>query len=412
MKNSFQFIQAFLEKKLEKKPSGWDLFSKEMVSTFLRAFDESSKVVWVSCYTFPMELLWAFDVIPFDFEIACNILPAAISGNGSSIMINAEKEGYSRDICSFYRLVLGAHFQGILPKGDLFLTSSNYCNGKSKTNEILASYQGKESILFDLPNEISSSSIKYVTSQLKEISSKLENLTGGKLDLDRLKEAIRWSNRARSSYQEVNQLMKTKPCPWDGYKACLLGISGCLFWGSPLREEINQMLLREMKERINSGKALPEDYRILWFPWVPVQQTNIFTTLRENKINVVMVEAARVYWSEIDENDPFEGLALKALQDPHLGKADKRVKAIVELAKEYDVDGVIHFSTPACRHENGSTRLVRDALRNEGIAFLNLDGDMTDERSYFPKQTMTELSTFLEILRRREGFNHPRGIDR
>jgi hypothetical protein len=41
MKNSFQNIQAFWEKKLEKRSSGWDMFSKEMVSTFLRAFDES-----------------------------------------------------------------------------------------------------------------------------------------------------------------------------------------------------------------------------------------------------------------------------------------------------------------------------------------------------------------------------------
>ncbi len=400
MKSSFQTMQAFLEMRLAQRSSGWDMFSKEMISTFLHAFDEGSKVVWVSCYTFPMELLWAFDVIPFDFEIACNLLPSAVGGNGSSIMVSAEKEGYSRDICSFYRLVLGAHLQGMLPKGDLFLTSSNYCNGKAKTNEILASFQGKESILFDVPNEISNSSIKYVTSQLKDIAARLESLTEKKLDLDRLRDAIRWSNRARSSYLEVNQLMKTKPCPWDGYKACLLGISGCLFWGSPVRDEVNQMLIREMKERIDSGKVFPENYRIFWFPWVPVQQTNIFTTLKKNKMNVVMVEAARVYWSEVDESNPFEGLALKALQDPYLGKVDKRVEAILELAKQYDVDGVIHFSTPACRHENGSTRLIRDALRDEGIAFLNLDGDMTDERNYFPEQTNAKLSSFLEVLRK------------
>ncbi len=403
MKNRFQNMQTFLEMRLEKRLSGWDMFSKEMISTFLHAFDEGSKVVWVSCYTFPMELLWAFDVIPFDFEIACNLLPEALGGNGSSIMVSAEKEGYSRDICSFYRLVLGAHLQGMLPKGDLFLTSSNYCNGKAKTNEVIASSQGKESILFDLPNEISDPSIRYVTSQLKKIATRLENLTGKKLDLDRLKEAIRWSNRARSSYLEVNRLMKAKPCPWDGYRACLLGISGCLFWGSPLRDEINRMLIREMKERITSGKVFPEDYRILWFPWVPVQQTNIFTTLKENKMNVVTVESVRVYWSEIDESDPFEGLALKALQDPYLGKADKRVQGIIELAKQYDVDGAIHFSTLACRHENGSTSLIRAALRNEGIPFLDLDGDMTDERNYFPEKTRAKLSCFLEVLGKQEG---------
>lgn len=402
MKTSFQNIKAFMESRLEKRPRGWDMFSKEMASTLLRAFEENSRVVWVSCYAFPMELLWAFDVVPFDFEVACNLLPAAVGGNGSSIMISAEKEGYPRDICSFYRLALGAQFQGILPKGDLFLTSSYYCNGKAKTNEILASYQGKESILFDVPNEISTSSIKYVVSQLKEIAGRLEVLTGEKMDLDRLKEAIRWSNQARSSYKEVNELMKTRPCPWDGYKACLFGIGGCLFWGSPLRDEINRMLIQEMKDRIKSGKAFPESHRILWFPWVPVQTTNIFTALREKKVSVVMVEAAKVYWSEIDETNPFEGLALRALQNPHVGPADKRVKAIVELAEEYNVEGAIHFSTPACRHENGSTRLIRDALKDKEIPFLNLDGDMTDERNYSPERTLTNLSFFLDIIKKKK----------
>jgi benzoyl-CoA reductase/2-hydroxyglutaryl-CoA dehydratase subunit BcrC/BadD/HgdB len=399
MRADFQNIQAFMEARLQQRASGWDTFIKEMASTLIRAFDANAKVVWVSCYAFPMELLWAFDVVPFDFEIACNILPEAVGGKGSSIMIRAENQGYSRDICSFYRLVLGSHFQGTLPKGDLFLTSSYYCNGKAKTNEIIGRSQGKESILFDVPNQISKSAVAYVTSQLKEIACKLEAITGTKLDLERLREAIRWSNTARSSYQEVNELMKAKPCPWDGYRACLLGIAGSLFWGSPFRDELNRMLLKEMQERIQRGKTFPESYRILWFPWVPVQPTNIFNTLKENRVNVVMAEAARIYWSEIDESNPFEGLALKALQDPHVGTAERRIKAIPELAKQYDVDGAIHFSTPACRHENGSFYLIANALRENGVPVLNLEGDMTDERNYFAEQTKTNLARFFEILK-------------
>ena len=398
MKTSFEKIQSLIDDKFDKRPSGYDLLSKEMISTFLRAFEEDARVIWVSYYAFPMELLWAFDVVPFDFEIACNTLPAASRGNGSSIMMSAEKEGYSRDICSFYRLVLGAHIERVLPKGDLFLTSSYYCNGKAKTNEIIARSQGKESVLFDVPNEISASSIRYVVTQLKEIAARLETLTGEKLDLDRLRQVIQWSNKARSSYLEVNALMKTKPCPWDGSRAAPLGISGSLFWGSPIREEINRMLIREMEGRISSGKTFPETYRILWFPWVPVQTTNIFTTLRENNVNVVMAESARVWWEELDETDPFEALALKALQNYLVGPAQKRVKGIVELAEEYEVNGAIHFSTPACIHENGSLSLISDALKHRGVPLLDLEGDMTDERNYSPEQTMHKLTSFLEVL--------------
>ncbi|MEE4352446.1 MAG: 2-hydroxyacyl-CoA dehydratase family protein [Desulfatiglans sp.] len=398
MKADFENILKLLDNKIARRPSAYDLFSKEMISTFLRAFDEEAKVVWVSYYAFPMELLWAFDVVPFDFEIACNTLPTASGGNGSSIMMSAEKEGYSRDICSFYRLVLGAHIEGILPRGDLFLTSSYYCNGKAKTNEIIARSHGKESILLDVPNEISASSVRYVVTQLREIAARLENLTGETLDLDKFRQIIRHSNKARSSYQKVNALMKEKPCPWDGSRAGPLGISGSLFWGSPIREEINQMLIREMEGRISGGKTYPETYRILWFPWVPVQPTNIFKTLRESHANVVMAESARVWWDELDEGDPFEALALKALQNYLVGTAENRVREIVGLAQDYEVNGAIHFSTPACIHENGSLSLVSDALKEKGIPLLDLEGDMTDERNYSPEQTMHKVTTFLEVL--------------
>ena len=398
MKDNLQNIVTFMNMKLKQKSSAWSMFVKEMASTFVRAFDEDAKVVWVSCYAFPMELLWAFNVVPFDFEIACNLLPEATGGRGSSIMIEAEKQGFSRDICSFYRLALGAHLKGIVPKGDLYLTSSYYCNGKAKTNEIIARGQGKESILFEVPNEISPSSITYVASQLKGIASRLEDLTGEKLDEDKLRDVVRRSNNARISYQQVNEMMKAKPSPWDGNKACLLGIAGSLYWGSSFRDEINQMLIQEMNSRLQSGKVFPEKYRILWYPWVPVQQTNIFTTLKEKQANVVMAESAMVHWSELDETKPFESLALKALQNLQVGPAGRRVAALTKLADEYEVDGVIHFSSHACRHENGSFRVVGDALKEKGIPVLNIEADMTDERNYSAEKTRVNLESYFEIL--------------
>jgi len=402
MKSSYENVLVFMEKRLEERRRGFDLYLKETSANIVNAFDEAKKTVFVSGYAFPIELLRAFDVVPFDFEIACNNLPAATSGNGSSIMVTSENRGYSRDICSFHRLAIGCQLQGMLPKGDLYITSSCYCNGKAKTNEILANSEGKESVLFDVPNEISDSSVQYVASQLKEIASSLETITGKKLDMDRLREAMQLSNKARSSLKEVHELMKTRPCPWDGARACLLELGGAMFWGTPVREEINQLLIREMKDRIKNGKLFPENHRVLWFPWVPVQTTNIFKTLKENRVNIVMSEVARVWWSELDENRPFEALALKALQNLHVGAAEGRVKSLMDLTGEYNVDGAIHFSTPACYHETASFRLISDTLKGKGLPVLDLDGDMTDERNYSPERTLTKLMPFLDILASRD----------
>ena len=398
MKNEFQEIMSALEQGDQTKVRGFDLFSKAMFSNLVRAFDEEAKTVYVSGYAFPVELLWAFDVVPFDFEIACNNLPAASMGQGSTIMKTSENEGYGLDICSFDRLIIACQLRGELPKGDLYLTSSYYCQSKAKANEIVARAEGKESVLFDVPNEISPAAKKYVVTQLEDIASKLETVTGQRLDLDRLKESIRRSNRARISLQGVNDLMKHKPCPWDGARACLISLGGAIFWGSPIQEQIYALLFQELKNRVEKEAAHPENFRILWSPWVPVQTTNIFSTLKENRISIPMTEVSHIWWSEMDENHPFEALAQKALENYMVGPASKRVQSLLRLAEEYQVDGVIHFSTPACHHDNAAFRLISDALKAKGYPVLKLDGDMTDERNYSPQRTLSQLTPFLEML--------------
>jgi benzoyl-CoA reductase/2-hydroxyglutaryl-CoA dehydratase subunit BcrC/BadD/HgdB len=77
------------------------------------------------------------------------------------------------------------------------------------------------------------------------------------------------------------------------------------------------------------------------------------------------------------------------------------VKSLVKIAEAYEVDGAIHFATPACHHENAAFRLISDTLRAKGLPVLNLEGDMTDERNYSPGQTASSLDSFLEIINER-----------
>lgn len=393
-------MAGFMRQRLADRPRGYDFYIHAMLENFIKAFDNAYKTVYVSGYAFPIELLWAFDVVPFDFEIACNNLPAASGGHGSSIMKIAEDAGYDRDVCAFDRLIIGCDLNGMLPQGDLYLTSSYYCHGKAKANEIVAGRAGKKSVLFDVPNEISPGAIQYVISQLRDIAEKLENVTGQKLDIDRLKASIRSSNRARSSLLKINALMKTRPCPWDSVRASLLSLGG-IFWGTPIQEQIYRMLLTEIEGRVEKKGGLPERLRVLWFPWVPVQPTNFFDILKENQVSIPMAECAYVWWKELDEEHPFEALALKALNNYMVGSADRRAASLAKMAEEYEVDGAIHFSTPACYHENGAFRIISDALKKMNVPVLNLEGDMTDERNYFPEQASDKLKTFIEVMEER-----------
>jgi benzoyl-CoA reductase/2-hydroxyglutaryl-CoA dehydratase subunit BcrC/BadD/HgdB len=402
LKYFYEQMKQMVEEKLQQKPHAWLMYIGQLASTLLKAYDDGVKVVWTTYYSFPMELLAAFDVVPFDFEIACNLLTGPDPKGCVDIMTKSEARGYSIDLCSFQRLALGCHFLDYFPKAELFLTTSHFCDGKTKTNQILAQYYGKEAVMLDVPNELSKESVGYVSGQLQNIAKKLEEVSGQKLDYDRLRECVRASNRARAAYSRLAEVQKSKPFPWDGFRVCNLSIIGYMFSGLPFQEQLYQKITEECQRRLAESKVSPEDFRVLWLAWVPVQPTNINDILRQNKVSIVMSELARVYWDEIDEKKPFEGMALRCLKNPYVGTIEQRLSGVLQLAEEYDVNGAIHFSTTACRHANAAVRVIGDALEKKGIPLLELDGDMSDQRCYSPDRTKSLLETFVGLMASRK----------
>ena len=131
-----------------------------------------------------------------------------------------------------------------------------------------------------------------------------------------------------------------------------------MFSGTPFQEQLYQKIIDECQQRMAEGKTLPEEFRMLWLAWFPSLPTNINDILRAKKVSIVMSELARVYWDEIDESHPFEGMALRCLKNPYVGSVEQRLNGVLQLVDEYAVDGVIHFSSTACRHVNASFRLI------------------------------------------------------
>jgi benzoyl-CoA reductase/2-hydroxyglutaryl-CoA dehydratase subunit BcrC/BadD/HgdB len=399
LKSFYEGMKKSAEEEFQKRPRAWPMYMIQLASTMLRAFDEDAKVVWTSWDTFPMELLAAFDVATFDLVFGCNLLAGLDPKGCVDIMSRAESRGYSLDICSIYRLAPGCYFQGYMPKADLLLSTSDYCDGKTKTNQILAQHYGKEALMLDIPNEISQESVAYVSGQLQAITRKLEEVSGHRLDLDRLRECIKAYNRARAAYGRLVELGKAKPFPWDGFRAYQLSqFGGNMFSGTPFQEQLYQKIIEECEQRMAEGKVLPEEFRVLWLAWTPIQPTNINEILRANKASVVTSELARVYWDEIDEKHPFEGMALRCLKNPYVGPIEQRLAGVLQLAEEYAIDGVVHLSTPACRHANASFHLLGDALARRNIPFLVLDCDISDMRAYSAERTRLSLESFIELM--------------
>ncbi|MDY6833455.1 MAG: 2-hydroxyacyl-CoA dehydratase family protein [Chloroflexota bacterium] len=386
------------EQTLDQRPSAWAMYNKQLAGTLFSAFDETTKVVWTTSYGFPNELLAGFDVVLFDFEVASAMLPRTQPDAAVAIMSQAEAKGYSVDLCSYHRMTMGHFLQNDLPKADLMLTSSLFCDSHTKVNQILAHYYGKEAIMLDVPNELSAESVTYVSEQLRNIARKLEEVTGQRFNSDRLRACIRYSNQARSLYKRLAELQKEKPYPWNGMRAIQLSLSGGLFSGTHFQAELYEKIIAEIEDRIASGRVRPEKHRILWLVWSPAQPTMIPDVLKGHQTSLVMGELARVYWDEIDESHPYEGMALKCLKNPYVGPIAQRLSGILELVEDYHVDGVVHFSPLACRFANASFRIIQDVLVKRNIPFLVLEGDMLDKRNYSDQRTRESLDSFIEMI--------------
>ncbi len=381
-----------------KESPGW-LWIREWGDLFLRAYEPDRKVVYTAVYAFPMELLTPFDVAPFDFEIAGSML--ASTAAGVPTMKEAEERGYSMDVCSFHRAALGASFNEYFPKPEILLTTSYYCDQKAKANEILALLQGKESFLLCVPAEISRESVAYVEKQLREVAVKLGEITGEKLDEDRLKEAVRSSNRARRSHLAILDRLRHRPAPWGEGQLIAYSINGPMFNGTETRERLNEAFLKKIDQRIRTGNLRTERHRLYWFGWLPTYPSNLFEVLAKNHVTVPLCETFRVFWDEIDEDRPFEGLALKCLRNPFVGPVTRRTRGLGGIVEEYGLDGAILFATPACRHANAAYLHLRKSLEGLGLPFLLLDMDISDPRGYSPEQIRTRLEGFVELLDQR-----------
>lgn len=379
--------------------SARSLWMHEWSKLVLRSFEPGEKVVYVSAYAFPLEILAAFDVVPFDFELASGMI--GTTEMAVPTMIEAEDRGYSPDICSFHRIALGAFYVGHFPKPELLLTTSFYCDGKAKTNEMLSLLHQKEAMLLQVPARVDRDSIQYVERQLRQIAAKIATTVGQPFDEDRLKEAVRSSNRARRTQQRMLTRLKHRPAPWGGGELVSFSINSLWLAGREVKERLNNLYLREMEQRIEADSGGPERHRIYWFAWIPTYPSQLFDILAEHRVGVPLCETFRVFWDEIDEENPLEGLALKCLENPFVGPGARRTEGLDTIAEEYAIDGAVLFATPACRHSKTAHRILRDRMMELGVPFLTLDMDISDPRGHSPEQTRTRLEEFIAILEQR-----------
>jgi benzoyl-CoA reductase/2-hydroxyglutaryl-CoA dehydratase subunit BcrC/BadD/HgdB len=377
----------------------WLDFTARQIKTALK---REGLVVWANAF-FPFELLYGLGVVPYRPETvaAC----AAVLGLSREAISCAECDGYSPDICSFYRGAAGLDSQGLMPPPDIVVSASYLCDGAVKAFNSASARYGCEHFLLDVPYHDTASARRYLAGQIKELAEIIGRQQGKPLNQDKLVEALRLSNESREYMLKINELRKASPCPLPGEDATSY-IMDMQFFGAGSRAsvELFRTIYEDAKRNVEGGRGAvaKEKFRLLWLHYIrPYYPNEVVAYLQSKGASICCNESSYVYWEPLDPANPFESLAAKVLAHPSGGPLERRAELALKLAGEYKVNGVIHFSHWGCRQSCGGEYVIRDLMRKKDIPMLILDGDGTDSRNYSKEQTKLRLEAFLEMLEAR-----------
>jgi benzoyl-CoA reductase/2-hydroxyglutaryl-CoA dehydratase subunit BcrC/BadD/HgdB len=388
-------------------------YIKKFYENAHQAKKEKRPVAWVAS-TFPVEVLQAMEVIPVWPENYASV--CAAKQVSVRLCEAAEKEGFSRDLCSYARCVLGSIFgekdlpEGGMPKPDFLVASTGACDTHFKWFQVASRRLRRPLFLLDTPydttgSELESCQVEHYVAQLEELISFLEEQTGREFDTDKLKEVERLSDRTSKLWMEIQDYRKAIPTPMGARDAFSAVFFMLCIPGTEMAGEFYERLRDELKEFVEKkiGKIENEKYRLVWDNLPMWFNLRFFDYLNSLGAVVVAETFSHVWAGDLNVSKPLESLAKKYLPNFANAVAERRIDLILRLVREWSVDGVVLPTNRGCRMMSIGMTVVKDIVYERlGVPSLILDVDSSDWRSYNEAHAKAEIEAFMEMLSERD----------
>jgi len=357
---------------------------------------EGNKVVATYCVFVPEEIVWAADAIPVGL---CA---------GTQFSVPIAEEVLPRNTCALIKSSFGFKLGRICPyvQTSHLIVGETTCDGKKKMFEILGEYQPV--YVIEVPNKKTDFSRKLWLSEVIAFKGVIERLTGNGITADKLSQATKLVNERRRTLQRLSNLRKARPVPISGKDALL--VTQVSFYDDATRciQQVNA-LCDEVESRVTAGEGVfPADAPRILISGSPMAIPNwkLHHILETAGAVVVCEESCigtRNFSDLVSENGGTVEEQLGAIAERYMNihcacftPNDERLDDIVRLAKEYQVDGVVHYNLQFCHTYANEAVKVERALEKEGIPLLRIETDYSDEDV---GQLRTRVDAFLEMIR-------------
>jgi len=409
IKNISESADAAVNYMTEKYPQNLWMFDvqKAYWNAVHTAHDQGKKLIYMGACA-PMELIYAFDAVPFLLDM----IPTRVSTTPevAAKYIDIAEKHVPASMCGIDKVDLGAIISGDIPeRPDAFIYSTVPCDSSRVAYPAIDEYLGVPSYCMDIPFRKDEHGYQYIAEQDKEIVTFLEQVTKKKLDWDKLEEVMEISNKTNILMKKIADLRKITPCPLPGALLFLNQLIPAMA-GSPEMLKCLEAQYQVGKYIVDKGlgAAKEEKFRILWLQNMLWSNIGILGWLEKKYGAVVVMEAFGYQETPLFENfknhdEVFMVLARKALALPMIhgssGPVEDYMKLVDQCMRDYNVNVSMYVGHVGCKHTWASGKIIKDMVMEKyGIPTLTLDVDAIDSRYKNADEIKAVLSEYMNTL--------------
>jgi len=410
------------------------VIQKDMLAKQFKDLSMATQLGKKVVYTFVpgnlTELILSFDMLPVYPEI--NALQSGMRKKSAEYIRDAEKIGYSEDVCTYVKCDIGMMLNGNigptgekLPPPDLLLLSYTGCFTFLKWFENLERlYPGVPVAMLHTPYQedgvMTEDQINYMVKQMKdEVIPKMEMVSGQKYDQVRLSNMMENSVKAEDLLVKILESAKNVPSPIDAYFAGVyyIGPIFTAFRGTQEAFDYYTELWNEVQERMKlglgpvtpEGEIKEEKFRLV------VEGPPNWTNFREfwkifYDMGAVIVASSYTKVGGVydlgfrhDPKEPLESLAKYCMGAYTNMNLPQRVDLIQKYVEEYKADGFLINSIKSCNSFSaGQLMIMREIEQRCGVPVGFIESDLVDPRYFSYANIKNRLESYFQMLEQRK----------
>jgi len=388
-----------------------------------QAYRDGKPTAWATSGS-PVEMLYAMDVQPMLPENSATV--SAAQKFSQKFIEIAEEQGYSYDLCSYFKTNIGAVesnasiTEGGTRKPAFMLSTDVICDTHVNWFQVQAERMNVPHFTIDVPHVVSNTNNrqlqyfkKYIAEQLYEFIDFMQEVTGNEYNEEKAREVSENSWNLSMVWQDIYNLRKNVPCPISTRDT--FGGLFPLFTMPGLKEPIKlyKRMYREAKQRVDAGiGALQKEEFRLMFEGIPFWYALKFFGRLERWNAVIVYEPYTYAFSkymnpnvtkEMVLKKPVEAMSELMMSFWYVYDLETRIKKFAETVDEWKIDGVLLHENLSCRPNScGLYDLKKHLMEDYDIPCLVITADMNDPRKLNELQVSNQIESFIEILKKRK----------